>query len=117
MLSQTLLRLGSKQLRRSLATVSECSQFSKRKENENHQEDRRKYFRITAGAVISGSVLYGLVRDEERRREESFLSRLTRLKPLLHAAEPTGGHNGGSSKSRRKEFNFIADLVEETGER
>jgi len=114
MLSQTLLRLGSKQLRRSLATVSECSQFSKRRENENHQEDRRKYFRITAGAVISGSVLYGLVRDEERRREESFLSRLTRLKPLLHAAEPTGGQTGGSSKSRRKEFNFIADLVEET---
>ena len=64
----------------------------------------------TAAALLAGGVFLQVDQEEE---QQSWLSRLASIKPTVNAAEPSGG-KGGAPKSRRTEFNFIADLVEET---
>jgi len=89
----------------------------------NHSdEDRRRYRqsnsrygRIAAsvtGALLGAAIFTTDDADDDRtRRVRTLLSRLS-----VNAAEPVTGDNSkhGSSSSRRRQFNFIADLVEET---
>ena len=118
MLPGTVTRWGCRRLRRCLLHSSvSCQGPVTTAGNEDHRSGKSKtnHLRIAVGAVISGGVVYSLGSGEDNRtRGQSLLSRLANFKPVVSAAEPTG-NKSVPSKSRRKEFNFIADLVEETG--
>ena len=89
----------------------------------NHSDgDRRRYRQSNSrhgriGASVTGALLGAAIfttddaDDDRTRRVRTLLSRLS-----VNAAEPVTGDNSkhGSSSSRRRQFNFIADLVEET---
>lgn len=78
-----------------------------------HRRQSRHHGPVTwslAGAVLGAAVL-GHSNDGDEGWLTKLLSRLS-----VHAAEPLSGDSSGRSggKSRRGQFNFIADLVEET---
>ena len=88
----------------------------------NYDEKRRRYRQSNSrygriGASVTGALLGAAIfttdddDDDRTRRVRTLLSRLS-----VNAAEPVTGDNSkhGSSSSRRRQFNFIADLVEET---
>ena len=112
-MSLSLSRLS--RLRRGLITVSSRTQG-----REDHQQDRegdggRRHYSVVTGALLGASLAFNLLADQDRRRsQQSLLSRLSSITPVVNAAEPTDNPKD-PPKSRRKEFNFIADLVEETG--
>lgn len=107
-LTDTLTHRG---LRRSLARQISI----KTNQNEDYQENRKtNHFSLAAGALLGASVVLNFLTDEDQiKKEQSLLSRLAAIKPVVKAAEPTDNSNS-PPKSRRKTFNFIADLVEET---
>ena len=133
MLSRSLLsRLGSSQLRRSL--VQQCAvRFETdrdlvtiRHEEDGHQgnsegdqgsesERTRVSLPSITGLVLGASALK-VTEDDQEERGSSLLSRLAPR--TLQAAEKIDDGKGDLTKlkpeSRRTQFNFIADLVEET---
>ena len=131
MLSRSLLsRLGSSQLRRSL--VQQCAvRFETdrdlvtiRHEEGGHKEDSeggqgsertRVSLPSITGLVLGASALK-VTEDDQEERGSSLLSRLAPR--TLQAAEKIDDGKGDLTKlkpeSRRTQFNFIADLVEET---
>ena len=135
MLSRAMSGLQvSRELRRSLV---QCALLTHSKEesqvcvtrlrsdhNRHHDRTTTKRSAKTVGALIAGGLLLQSGTEEDQDKEhKSWLSRLASIKPTVNAAEPTGGKRSGSRsgrgsgsppKSRRSEFNFIADLVEET---
>ena len=129
MLSRSLLsRLGSSQLRRSLVTQcavrfdTEGDTVTIRREESGHKEDRdhrseRTHVRLASitGLVLGASALK-VTEDDQEERKSSLLSRLAPR--TLQAAEKIDDGKGDLTKikpeSRRTQFNFIADLVEET---
>ena len=131
MLSRSLLsRLGTSQLRRSL--VQQCAvRFETdrdlvtiRHEEDGHKEDSegdqgtettRVSLPSITGLVLGASALK-VTEDDQEERGSSLLSRLAPR--TLQAAEKIDDGKGDLTKlkpeSRRTQFNFIADLVEET---
>ena len=80
-----------------------------------YRQSNSRYGRIAAsvtGALLGAAIFTTDDADDDRtRRVRTLLSRLS-----VNAAEPVTGDNSkhGPSSSRRRQFNFIADLVEET---
>ena len=129
MLSRSLLsRLGSCQLRRSL--VQQCavkfetdSDLVTIREGEgnhkDHHSDGDQRTRVSlpsiTGLVLGASALK-VTEDDQDKGGSSLLSRLAPRS--LQAAEKIDDGKGDLTKlkpgSRRTQFNFIADLVEET---
>ena len=119
-----LIKLSSAALRR---VEQRCLvQFSSHQDSVqiiNHDDKRRRYNRQSnsrygrIAASVTGALLGAAIfttddaDDDRTRRVRTLLSRLS-----VNAAEPVTGDNSkhGSSSSRRRQFNFIADLVEET---
>ena len=139
MLSKSLLsRMGTTQVRRSLvqcavkfdntidnATVTIKSD-KKQKSQDNGRDkkdsdDKQKYLMPSISGLLLGASIVTLSSDEDNTRSSSFLSRFI---PTVNAAEPINdigsdkydNNDSGDKKpkSRREQFNFIADLVEET---
>ena len=88
---------------------------SDKKRRRYNRQSNSRYGRIAAsvtGALLGAAIFTTDDADDDRtRRVRTLLSRLS-----VNAAEPVTGDNSkhGSSSSRRRQFNFIADLVEET---
>ena len=126
MLSRSLLsRLGSSQLRRSL--VQQCAirfetdrdlvtiRHEEDSEGDHGSERTRVSLPSITGLVLGASALK-VTEDDQEERGSSLLSRLAPR--TLQAAERIDDGKGDLTKlkpeSRRTQFNFIADLVEET---
>ena len=125
MLSRTISGLQvSREVRRWLVQWTKqdtaASLTGLRCENHNKHDDTKTARSVkTVGALLAGSVLLQSVQlgteEDQEKQQKSWLSRLASIKPTVNAAEPTGPDTkNGAPKSRRSEFNFIADLVEET---
>lgn len=127
MLSKHLLsKFGSHSLRRSLvqcavkydADIKEVAITSEK--NEEDSNNSKHHFSAISGALIGAAVSYSLLEKEEKQesRFSSSLQRLTNLFPVVNAAEPIDSNEfpppPNKPMSRRAQFNFIADLVEET---
>ena len=100
-----------------------CLPGLRRENNNKHHDTTQRAQRArsvkTVGALLAGSVLLQSVQsgteEDQDKQHKSWLSRLASIKPIVNAAEPTGPDSENRApKSRRSEFNFIADLVEET---
>ena len=88
-----------------------------RSEDHKHDHSRRGRSVKAVGCLLAGSLLLQAVTEDQDKEQQPWLSRLAAsIKPTVKAAEPTapGATKKSSQKSRRSEFNFIADLVEET---
>ena len=78
-------------------------------------QEKKSQFGGPVPTPNTGSSLVDETDEEDENAETNLFSILAKLKPVVRAAEPADNKNK-SAKSRRNEFNFIADLVEETGE-
>eukprot|EP00092_Neocalanus_flemingeri_P038353 GFUD01041756.1.p1 GENE.GFUD01041756.1~~GFUD01041756.1.p1 ORF type:complete len:447 (-),score=119.75 GFUD01041756.1:176-1516(-) len=139
MLSRNLLsKFGPKSLRRSLVQCAVeydtgCNQIViKTTQRENGDQRKGKTDRKGLLPIISGSLLGAAVVSQVEPEEEAIKSdpketvrssfpSLASLLPVVRAAEPIDSGQGDQTppppnkpKSRRSQFNFIADLVEET---
>ena len=112
MLSKSVLaRLAAPQLRRSLV---QCAVKLQAESTEQRGQGRRAAPLVGAAGALLGAAAVIVNQGEDERTSGSFFSRLV---PTVNAAERLDPHASSDTKprpSRRKQFNFIADLVEET---